>query len=126
MATIDLRSLFVNPLGLQNLGSPRPGGSEQIVSSTQASPTEVTCLAAHGLTTGDRIFFTASTTANVALTSTPQQVVTVTSPLKFTVAVNCGTAGATAGAYDYSILSIDRKSTRLNSSHANISYAVFC
>src|SRR3712207_8908264 len=25
-----------------------------------------------------------------------------------------------------SVLSVDRKSTRLNSSHANISYAVFC
>src|SRR3712207_8259614 len=27
---------------------------------------------------------------------------------------------------DYGVLEIDRKSTRLNSSHANISYAVFC
>jgi hypothetical protein len=84
----------------------RPGGSEQIVSGTQASPTEITTLAPHGLTTGDRIFFTASTTANVALTAVPQQVVTVTSTTKFTVPVNDTTAGATAGAYDYSILSI--------------------
>src|SRR3712207_8695377 len=29
-------------------------------------------------------------------------------------------------AYLYLALAIDRKSTRLNSSHANISYAVFC
>src|SRR5258707_6784851 len=28
--------------------------------------------------------------------------------------------------YDRAILNADRKSTRLNSSHANISYAVFC
>src|SRR3712207_8361862 len=32
-------------------------------------------------------------------------------------------AGLTIGTYDYVA---DRKSTRLNSSHANISYAVFC
>src|SRR3712207_8861766 len=30
------------------------------------------------------------------------------------------------GASDLGLLDIDRKSTRLNSSHANISYAVFC
>jgi hypothetical protein len=84
----------------------RPGGVEQIVSSTQDSPTEVTTLDDHGLTSLDRIFFTNSTTANAALTATPQQVVTVTGPKKFTVPVNCGVAGATAGAYDYSILSI--------------------
>src|SRR3712207_8431362 len=30
------------------------------------------------------------------------------------------------GAFGGSIVAIDRKSTRLNSSHANISYAVFC
>jgi len=83
----------------------RPGGVEQIVSSTQASPTEVTTLDDHGLTSLDRIFFTNSTTANAALTATPHQVVTVTGPKKFTVPVNCGVAGATAGAYDYSILS---------------------
>jgi hypothetical protein len=93
-------------LGLSGIGVLRPGGVEQIVSSTQASPTEVTTLDNHGLTSGDRIFFTASTTANVALTATPQQVVTVTGLKKFTVPVNCGVAGATAGAYDYSILSI--------------------
>lgn len=83
-----------------------PGGVFQIVSGTQASPTELTTLAAHGLTDGDRVFFTNSTTANAALTAVPQQVVTVTSATKFTVPVNCGVAGATAGAYDYSILSI--------------------
>jgi hypothetical protein len=84
----------------------RPGGAEVLVSGTQASPTEITMLAPHGLADGDRIFFTASTTANAALTAVPQQVVTVTSSTKFTVPVNCGVAGATAGAYDYSILSI--------------------
>jgi hypothetical protein len=84
----------------------RPGGSEVLVSGTQATPTEITMLAPHGLTTGDVIFFTASTTANAALTAVPQQVVTVTSSLKFTVPVNCTVAGATAGAYDYAITSI--------------------
>jgi hypothetical protein len=91
---------------LHTAGTLRPGGAEQIVSSTTASPTEVTTLSDHGLTSLDRIFFTASTTANAALTATPQQVVTVTGAKKFTVPVNCGVAGATAGAYDYSILSI--------------------
>jgi len=84
----------------------RPGGVEQIVSNSLASPTVVTTLAPHGLTTGDVIFFTASTTANAALTAVPPQVVTVTSSLKFTVPVNCTVAGATAGAYDYAITSI--------------------
>src|SRR3712207_8725238 len=47
-----------------------------------------------------------------------------------------GEGGETLGAHGYSkdhrpdlkqmILAVDRKSTRLNSSHANISYAVFC
>src|SRR3712207_8965847 len=32
----------------------------------------------------------------------------------------------TMGGYALSRYSLDRKSTRLNSSHANISYAVFC
>src|SRR5258707_11409697 len=36
--------------------------------------------------------------------------------------VLAGTGGCTA----YDVVLIDRKSTRLNSSHANISYAVFC
>jgi len=92
--------------GASLVTSIRPGGAEQLVSGTTASPTEITTLAAHGLADGDRIFFTASTTANAALTATPQQVVTVTSATKFTVPVNCGVAGATAGAFDYSILSI--------------------
>src|SRR3712207_8724659 len=30
------------------------------------------------------------------------------------------------GSIDFAVHSLDRKSTRLNSSHANISYAVFC
>jgi hypothetical protein len=105
MATLTFGQVFSNPLA--TLGSEiRPGGAEQIVSSTTASPTEVTTLDNHGLTNGDMIFFTASTTANAALTAAPQQVVTVTDLKKFTVPVNCGVAGATAGAYDYSILSI--------------------
>src|SRR3712207_7341769 len=33
---------------------------------------------------------------------------------------------ASAGLQPWRSLTIDRKSTRLNSSHANISYAVFC
>src|SRR3712207_7888394 len=36
------------------------------------------------------------------------------------------TATAADGGYTFPGLSADRKSTRLNSSHANISYAVFC
>ena len=83
----------------------RPGGSEQIVSGTIAAATVITTLAPHGLTSGDTIFFTASTTSNPALTVTPQQVVTVLSATTFSVPVNCS-AGATAGAYDYSITSI--------------------
>src|SRR3712207_7255084 len=35
-------------------------------------------------------------------------------------------AGTRTAKPDYDAVSIDRKSTRLNSSHANISYAVFC
>jgi hypothetical protein len=89
-----------------SLGTIYPGGTFQIVSGTQASPTVITTLAPHGLSTGDTIFFTASTTANVALTAAPQQVVTVVSPTTFSVAVNDTTAGATAGAYDLSIVSI--------------------
>src|SRR3712207_7497952 len=37
-----------------------------------------------------------------------------------------GRAGDHAAARDGLLLVADRKSTRLNSSHANISYAVFC
>jgi hypothetical protein len=103
MATITYGTVATNPAS--DIGTLRPGGVEQIVSSTQASPTEVTTLDNHGLTSLDRIFFTASTTANAALTATPQQVVTVTGLKTFTVPVNCGVAGATAGAYDVSIRS---------------------
>src|SRR3712207_8985496 len=35
-------------------------------------------------------------------------------------------AGAASGAWFGLFVGLDRKSTRLNSSHANISYAVFC
>src|SRR3712207_7940687 len=34
--------------------------------------------------------------------------------------------GVGAASWEASLASVDRKSTRLNSSHANISYAVFC
>src|SRR3712207_8640194 len=34
--------------------------------------------------------------------------------------------GQAAGEAAHGVLHLDRKSTRLNSSHANISYAVFC
>ena len=83
----------------------RPGGAEVLVSGTIAAATVISMLAPHGLTSGDTIFFTASTTSNPALTVTPQQVVTVITDKTFSVPVNCS-AGATAGAYDYSILSI--------------------
>jgi len=83
----------------------RPGGVEQIVSNSLANPTVVTTLAPHGLTSGDTVFFTASTTSNPLLTASPQQVVTVISPTTFSVPVNC-TTGGTAGAYDYAITSI--------------------
>jgi hypothetical protein len=85
----------------------RPGGAEQIVSGSVAAATVITTLAPHGLTSGDRVFFTASTTSNPALTATPQQVVTVVTDKTFSVPVDTSVgAGATAGAYDYSILSI--------------------
>jgi hypothetical protein len=88
-----------------SLGTMYPGGSFVIVSGTIAAETVITTLAPHGLTSLDRVFFTASTTSNPALTVTPHQVVTVLSPTTFSVPVNCS-AGATAGAFDYSILSI--------------------
>src|SRR3712207_8657913 len=37
-----------------------------------------------------------------------------------------GLGGNRTGVVDYARFLTDRKSTRLNSSHANISYAVFC
>src|SRR3712207_7888202 len=37
-----------------------------------------------------------------------------------------GAGGAARGLIGSTCLTLDRKSTRLNSSHANISYAVFC
>jgi hypothetical protein len=83
----------------------RPGGAEVLVNGTIAAETVITMLAPHGLTSGDKIFFTASGGSNPALTVTPQQVVTVLSTTTFSVPVNCS-AGATSGAYDYSITSI--------------------
>jgi len=101
MATIQNtpNATLTGPLGI------RPGGAEVLVSGTIAAETVITMLAPHGLTSGDRIFFTASTTSNPALTVTPHQVVTVITDKTFSVPVNCS-AGATAGAYDYSITSI--------------------
>jgi hypothetical protein len=98
-------ALIGRPRPMTSLGVIRPGGAEQIVSNSIANPTVVTTLAPHGLTTGDRIFFTASTTSSPLLTATPHQVVTVITPTTFSVPVNVTVAG-TAGAYDYSILSI--------------------
>src|SRR3712207_7295656 len=43
-----------------------------------------------------------------------------------TGSVEAGKQVATAAANDLKRVHLDRKSTRLNSSHANISYAVFC
>src|SRR5258707_6757589 len=37
-----------------------------------------------------------------------------------------GAGGNGEGSYNADSIKVDRKSTRLNSSHANISYAVFC
>lgn len=88
-----------------SLGTIYPGGVFQIVANTLANPTVVSTLAAHGLTTGDTIFFTASTTSVPSLTAVPQQVVTVISATTFSVPVNVTTAG-TAGAFDYAITSI--------------------
>ena len=87
-----------------SLGLIYPGGVFQIVSNSIANPTVVTTLAAHGLATGDTVFFTNSTTSSPSLTTTPQQVVTVISPTTFSVPVNVTVAG-TAGAFDYAILS---------------------
>lgn len=98
----------VSPLtgvGLVPLGTMYPGGSFQIVSGTIATATVITTLAPHGLSTGDTIFWTASTTSNPALTVTPRQVVTVLSPTTFSIPVNCS-AGATAGTYDLAVMSI--------------------
>jgi hypothetical protein len=103
MATLTFGTIATNPVS--SIGTLRPGGVEQIVANTLANPTVVSTLNAHGLTTGDTIFFTASTTSVPALTATPQQVVTVISPTTFSVPVNVTTAG-TAGAYDHSILSM--------------------
>src|SRR3712207_6985703 len=42
------------------------------------------------------------------------------------VPARAGALGAATGGLALGALTADRKSTRLNSSHANISYAVFC
>lgn len=83
----------------------RSGGATAIVSGSADVATVITTLQPHGLTSGDTVFFTASTTSNPALTASPQQVVTVLTPTTFSVPVDCHLAGATAGAYGYAILS---------------------
>lgn len=81
------------------------GGVRQIVSNSLASPTVVTTTSAHGLVTGDKIFWTASTTSNPLLTATPQTTITRISDTTFSLdGINCSTGG-TAGAYDYAIVS---------------------
>src|SRR3712207_6976856 len=47
-------------------------------------------------------------------------------PKNVAEAIDAGIAYATEDRKHYGLNLIDRKSTRLNSSHANISYAVFC
>ena len=100
--------IYINPAPprpMASLGTLAPGGSFNIVSNSLASPTVVTTVAPHGLTTGDKIFWTASTTSNPLLTATPQTTVTVLSATTFSLdGINCGTAG-TAGAFDYAIVS---------------------
>lgn len=87
------------------LGSLAPGGSFNIVSNSLASPTVVTTVAPHGLVTGDKVFWTASTTSDPLLTATPVTAVIVLTPTTFSLTgINCGTAG-TAGAFDYAIRS---------------------
>jgi len=100
-----MATLVPGSIELLSLGVHEPGGSFAIVSNSIANPTVVTTLRAHGLVTGDTIFFTASTTSNPLLTATPQQVVTRISDTTFSVPVNVTVAG-TAGAYDYAIVSI--------------------
>ena len=99
----------VSPLvgpGTFSLGQVYPGGSLVIVGNTIANPTIVTTLCPHGLSTGDTVFWTASTASVPLLTVTPQQVVTVLSPTTFSIPVNVTGGPGTAGAYDISILSV--------------------
>ena len=85
----------------------RSGGVTQIAGNSKASPTIVTTVQPHGLTTADTVFFTASTASNPLLTASPQQPVIVLTPTTFSVPVDTsGGAAGTAGAYDYAILSI--------------------
>jgi hypothetical protein len=105
LAEVDkLGNLRGGPLPITNIGTLRPGGAFNIVSNSLASPTVVTTVAPHLLTSGDTIFWTASAVSVPLLTVTPQQVVTVLTPTTFSIPVNCSTGG-TSGAYDVSILS---------------------
>src|SRR3712207_7580842 len=49
-----------------------------------------------------------------------------TGPTRFDEPRGPGLGEISSGAEIWNTVSLDRKSTRLNSSHANISYAVFC
>src|SRR5688572_15216202 len=49
-----------------------------------------------------------------------------TPPIRFDVNVNVASSGDTTTTYVIEVEDKDRKSTRLNSSHSQISYAVFC
>src|SRR3712207_6950441 len=44
----------------------------------------------------------------------------------FVLAPDCAPSFRARGVFLFALRPLDRKSTRLNSSHANISYAVFC
>src|SRR3712207_7126270 len=56
-----------------------------------------------------------------------QQTITISALLILTLLYMCTTWSSELGRqHRIAVHTIDRKSTRLNSSHANISYAVFC
>jgi hypothetical protein len=102
-----MATLVPGSIEMLNIGTTiRPGGSENIVANTLASPTVVSTVSPHGLVTGDKVFWTASTTSNPLLTATPKNTVTVLTPTTFSLnGINCSVAG-TAGAYDYPIETI--------------------
>src|SRR3712207_8292534 len=68
---------------------------------------------------------TSSTTTTTNLTSTVHPDVD-SSPIAAVIIIGKDMQGNVAYAPNNVTVKVDRKSTRLNSSHANISYAVFC